>query len=71
MIKKLSIKEADAQAKKSYEDKKRASRLYSESLKYDPVHWRYINPKELADNPEKFIKFYNRFEEECLENSFV
>jgi hypothetical protein len=63
MIKKLSIKEADAQAKKYYEDKKRASRLYSESLKYDPIHWRYINPKELANNPEKFIKFYNRFEE--------
>jgi len=63
MIKKLSIKEADAQAKKSFEDKKRALRLYSESLKYDPIHWRYINPKELADNPEKFIKFYNRFEE--------
>ena len=62
MIKKLSTKVADAQAKKFYEDKKRASKLYSESLKHDPIHWRYINPKELQDNPEKFLKFYNRFE---------
>ena len=63
MIKELSIEIANAEAKKAYEDKKRASRLYSESLKYDPIHWRYISPKELGDNPEKFIKFYNRFEE--------
>lgn len=63
MIKKLSIKNSNSSAKNDYEDKLRASRLYDESLKYEPIHWRYINPKELQDNPEKFLKFYNRFEE--------
>lgn len=69
MIKKLSIKKVDKEAKRAYEDKKRASRLYTEGLKYDPIQWRYISPKALANNPEKFLKFYHRIEQKIGANT--
>ena len=62
MIKKLSIKKIDEEAKKAYKDNKLASRLYIEGLKNKFIEFEDINPKELANNPEKFLQFYHRIE---------
>lgn len=63
MIKHVNFTILTEAAKKAYEDKERAIRLYTESLNYDSIHWRNISPKAMEENPEKFLEFYNEIED--------